>query len=233
MKIYTEINYKWLDGQLVETDSKFFDYEGEVTHCSFGGGGGGGLSTFSGKVADTVTDVITDPVGTTTDIIGDTITTAGNSLEPAVGGAGNILDQTGAALEEGISTGTESIGMNEGVATTLTDFGDNLQEGITTGTDALINDGLENAVNVNLDKAHDYGKAVNDVVSDELGRWEDTAMGFATDLGEAMGIGGGGGPDVDVPDKIKSNAKDLKNKAKANLKVNKSKGRARKSLRIG
>ena len=118
MKIYTEINYEWLDNHLVEKSSESFDYEGELILCGVGGGGGGGgLSTFSGKVADTVTkatetidDVITDPVGTTTDIIDDTITTAGNSLEPAAAGLDNVLGQTGDVLNEGITTGTEKLG---------------------------------------------------------------------------------------------------------------------------
>ena len=122
--------------------------------------------------------------------------------------------------------------MNEGVATTITDFGDSLQEGITTGADALVHDDLEHAINVNIDTAHDYGKAVNTVVSDELTRWGDAALGFAEDLGVALGIGGGGdGETVDV-ENIKSNAKNLKRKNVANLKVNKSQGRARQSLRI-
>ena len=34
MKIYTEINYEWIDGEgLVEISSDSFDYEGEVTLC--------------------------------------------------------------------------------------------------------------------------------------------------------------------------------------------------------
>ena len=41
MKIYTEINYKWLDSQLVKTSSKSFEYEGDLTLCGGGGGGGG------------------------------------------------------------------------------------------------------------------------------------------------------------------------------------------------
>lgn len=41
MKIYTKINYKWLDGQLVKTSSKSFEYEGDLTLCGGGGGGGG------------------------------------------------------------------------------------------------------------------------------------------------------------------------------------------------
>ena len=33
MKIYTEVNYIWKDDKLVQTDSKSFDYEGEVESC--------------------------------------------------------------------------------------------------------------------------------------------------------------------------------------------------------
>ena len=33
MKIYTEVNYIWKDNKLVQTDSKSFDYEGEVESC--------------------------------------------------------------------------------------------------------------------------------------------------------------------------------------------------------
>ena len=40
MKIYTEINYQWVDGKLVELSSKSFEYSGNLILC--GGGGGGG-----------------------------------------------------------------------------------------------------------------------------------------------------------------------------------------------
>lgn len=33
MRIYTEVNYIWKDNKLVETDSKSFEYEGEVDQC--------------------------------------------------------------------------------------------------------------------------------------------------------------------------------------------------------
>lgn len=33
MKIYTEVNYIWKDDKLVQTDSKSFDYEGEIESC--------------------------------------------------------------------------------------------------------------------------------------------------------------------------------------------------------
>ena len=54
MKIYTEINYEWLDNQLVETSSKSFEYEGNLTLCGVGGGGGGG----------TLEQIVSDPIGT-------------------------------------------------------------------------------------------------------------------------------------------------------------------------
>ena len=33
MKIYTEVNYIWKDNKLVKTDSKSFEYKGEVDQC--------------------------------------------------------------------------------------------------------------------------------------------------------------------------------------------------------
>lgn len=36
MKVYTEVNYIWKDNKLVQTDSKSFDYEGEVEQAGFG-----------------------------------------------------------------------------------------------------------------------------------------------------------------------------------------------------
>ena len=39
MKIYTEINYEFKDGELIEIDSKFFNYTGELLLCTGGGGG--------------------------------------------------------------------------------------------------------------------------------------------------------------------------------------------------
>jgi len=36
MKIYTEVNYIWKDDKLVQTDSKSFDYEGEIESAGKG-----------------------------------------------------------------------------------------------------------------------------------------------------------------------------------------------------
>ena len=192
-----------------------------------GGGGGGGdpISKAVTKVAEATTAVVTDPVGTTTGAINDTITTAGESFEPVVGGVENILDQTGAALEEGLSTGVESMGMNDGVATTLGDFGDKLNEGFTSFGDKIVDDNLETWINEGVDKVHDFGKDVNDVVSDEMGRWEDYVQ-------EKLGAGGSSGSTVEL-DKLSSFKANKLKKIKADLGSNKAKSRARSSLRIG
>ena len=60
MKVYTEVNYKWEDGKLIETSSDSFEYSGDITLC--GGGGGGGVIN---KVLKTATDVTDDALGGT------------------------------------------------------------------------------------------------------------------------------------------------------------------------
>jgi len=77
MKIYTEVNYKWLDGQLVQTDSKSFEYEGKLSLCMPGAGGGGGGGNLLAVVDDIVkplTEIDIDP--RTSD--------SGNVLNPAL-----------------------------------------------------------------------------------------------------------------------------------------------------
>ena len=78
MKIYTEINYEWLDGQLIEISSESFNYNGPLTLCS-------------GGTADTVEDIIEDPVGVV--------------QEQIHGGA----EQFGENLQEGIESGSDAL----------------------------------------------------------------------------------------------------------------------------
>ena len=56
MKIYTEINYIWKDNKLVQTDSKSFDYEGEIESCHWyhRHGGASEVKKVVKKVKDTV-----------------------------------------------------------------------------------------------------------------------------------------------------------------------------------
>ena len=41
MKIYTEVNYEWKDGELVKTSSDSFEYSGDIAFCGGGGGNNG------------------------------------------------------------------------------------------------------------------------------------------------------------------------------------------------
>tara|TARA_R100000664_G_C2755518_1_gene143234 strand:+ start:1427 stop:1882 length:456 start_codon:yes stop_codon:yes gene_type:complete len=69
MKVYTEVNYEWKDGELVKTSSESFEYSGDIALCGGGGGGGGGniltkaASRIHSGLDDTV-DIVRDPAGT-------------------------------------------------------------------------------------------------------------------------------------------------------------------------
>jgi len=67
MKVYTEVNYEFKNGVLVEQSSKSYNYKGEVSLCKGGGGGGNpiktAVETVSGgveKAQSNVSEVITD-----------------------------------------------------------------------------------------------------------------------------------------------------------------------------
>jgi len=249
MKIYTKINYKWLDGQLVKTSSKSFEYEGDLTLCGGGGGGGdkgggggggGTLGAITSSVSDTVTDVatdpigstsdaltevITDPVGTVTDALGDTADTVGGSIAEGTGIVGDNI-QTGVEMTaNNLEDGVAGMGMNDGVATTLGDMGAGIHEGVTSFGDKIVDDNFETWINEGVDKVHDFGKDVNDIVSDEMGRWQDFAH-------EKLGAGGSSGSTVEL-DKLSSFKANKLKKIKAELGSNTAKSRARSSLRIG
>ena len=55
MKIYTEVNYEWKDGELVKTSSESFEYLGDIALCRGGGGG----NPFK-KITDNVSGVLQD-----------------------------------------------------------------------------------------------------------------------------------------------------------------------------
>ena len=64
MKIYTEVNYEWKDGELVKTSSKSFEYSGDIALC---GGGGGGKKSWGQRLhsgLDDTLDIARDPAGT-------------------------------------------------------------------------------------------------------------------------------------------------------------------------
>ena len=221
MKIYTEINYQWVDGKLVELSSKSFEYSGNL--ILFGGGGGGGakgggggggggtLGAITSSVTDTVTDVVEDPVGTTTDIVTDTVSTVGEGVaDVADKASGEVLEPVVGAVEEGAATGTESLAMNSGMAENLSNMGN-------------MADNLMDPIASNLATG---GQMVTDNIN--------AGMNF---IGEKAGeistfIHGSRDP-VDEPLKKGAISGSKKGKGKSELGTNKGKKRARKSLRIG
>ena len=220
MKIYTEINYKWLDGQLVKTDSKSFEYDGEVSLCSgiasgiasgvsgIGTAATGKASTATGTAsqgAQEVLGAVTEPLSSAGEIATDAV----DALETTVvDPITNATDQITDVTAEGLSTGMEAIGeeggrVAQGAMTTL----EPLKIGGTT--EHLLNK-FQDTIGGGLD-------------------------GLTTTLNDGLsaltGGGGGGQNKVDV-EKMSRKGK-IKNKSASKLAVNKSKGRARKSLRIG
>ena len=221
MKIYTEVNYKWLDGQLVKTDSKSFEYDGEVIFCSTGGGGGGGALT---EAVTTVVDTGTGIVEDVGDVASDVGGAVGGGVGDVVEGVGDVvgdvaditLGQAGDILEEGITTGGEVLGeglaMNEGVATTIADFGTNLNTNMAP-------------IVAEADRWGDAATTNMQYFTDFLGEKAEEVSNFLHPR-----------PDPTTPvnlEKIEGLKGDLKNKTAAELKANKAKKRARASLRIG
>ena len=64
MKIYTEINYEFKNGELIEIASKSFDYTGEIAMCVGGGGGGDPIATIKENVVDPLLGVPVETVET-------------------------------------------------------------------------------------------------------------------------------------------------------------------------
>jgi hypothetical protein len=164
MKIYTEINYEWLDGQLVMTDSKSFEYDGELTLCNVDTGGGT-VTEFSSKVTDInnqMKDAISDSVKDLSDSTGvtdiaegaanladtgaDVLSAAGDTatgaLETAIDTGRNIGDTGSRAFIDNRSdinniTSGLGDGLKELSDNTIGKAGDVIGEGITTGGEVL------------------------------------------------------------------------------------------------
>lgn len=69
MKIYTEINYEFKNGELIEIASKSFDYTGEIAMCVGGGGGGDPIATIKENVVDPLLGAAVETVETVADVV--------------------------------------------------------------------------------------------------------------------------------------------------------------------
>jgi len=202
MKIYTEINYKWLDGQLVKTDSKSFDYEGELTLCV-----GGSLGSALGSVGLGAVTTNAQGGGSTMDqVAGDIFSPI---ADPIAGGLADTSDLLGGSLESLEGTpNIEGLGMNEGVATSIGTFGENINTNMDPITAEM--DRWGDAATTNME----YGMAFLSEKQKELAGITDDPAAVTIEK-----------------DKFAVDAS-KKKKNKSDLAVNKAKTRARKSLRI-
>jgi len=81
MKVYTEVNYEFKNGVLVEQSSKSYEYKGEVSLC--GGGGTKAVTNLGKAVTDTV-EVVKNPAAA---IEGGPGGTLGQGVDALYGGS--------------------------------------------------------------------------------------------------------------------------------------------------
>ena len=246
MKIYTEINYKWLDGQLVKIDSKSFEYDGEVSLCM------SGVVAGLGQAATGIGNTVSGTAQGSAQGLQTTASDVSGGVEAGVEGATETLNTVLTETEAGLEVATDPL---EGTGQIIDDFVDSttttvvdpiihatdqvttgLAEGLSTGMDAIGEEGgrVGQGALTTLEPLQ-----IGGTTKDLLDKFEDTVgsglSGLTTSINDGLGYltpSGGGGGKVEL-EKMKSRKGKLKNKNIANLKVNKSKGRARKSLRIG
>jgi hypothetical protein len=91
MKVYTEVNYEFKNGVLVEQSSKSFDYCGEVEFC--GGGGGSAVTKVINKVVEKASGAVTAGGDVLTDTIEAIKNPAKTIREGPKGTLGDITDK--------------------------------------------------------------------------------------------------------------------------------------------
>lgn len=226
MKIYTEINYKWLDNQLVETSSESFEYKGELTLCGPGGGGGGTLEQITTDPAGAITEGITSGTAAVTEEAGRT----GETVT-------NVTSEVTDPIQENVTAGANIVSENLAAGSDMatTEFQSGLESAATTTTTNLQPVMAEGA---RFGETLDTNMAP---IKAELDRWGDATL---TNINSVMNWVAEKGQEltnfIHNPQQTPTVALDKKGafkgstvkKSKADLGVNKAKKRARKSLRI-
>ena len=82
MKVYTEVNYEFKNGVLVEQSSKSYNYTGEVEFC-----GGGGGSSPAAKLLTTIDDTVAAVKNPSAAINGGPGGTLGQMTDKVYGGS--------------------------------------------------------------------------------------------------------------------------------------------------
>ena len=100
MKVYTEVNYEFKNGVLVEQSSKSYNYTGEVSLC-----GGGGGSSPAAKLLTTIDDTVA------------AVKNPAAAIEGGPGGTlGQLTDKVYGGSFKNLVEGAQGKGEEEGVA---------------------------------------------------------------------------------------------------------------------
>ena len=107
MKVYTEVNYEFKNGVLVEQSSKSYNYTGEVSLCK--GGGGGAVIKAVNKASTNLGTAVTDTT--------EAIKNPAAAIEGGPGGTlGEMTDKVYGGSFKNLVEGAQGKTEEEGVA---------------------------------------------------------------------------------------------------------------------
>jgi hypothetical protein len=217
MKIYTEINYKWENDQLVETDSKSFDYEGEITLCMAGGGGGGG-GGLSEKVTETATSIINDTIETTA----DTTNTVVEQVQDVVEDPAGYADDTKDSIVENVTEVAKDNNLDK-PGGTIKDVLDIINNPVETITDVVVDNAIEPLIEETSVVFDTLGEATDLSGLDEEPLTDTTILTDFTDQGDQ----GDSRYNIDEDETLLGTRKpNRKDEQKGRLMANQTKGKS-------
>ncbi len=132
MKIYTEVNYEWKDGELVKTSSESFEYSGDIALCKGGGGNPFKKITdnVSGALKDNPVKIDVNPMDLP-EVPIPNIPAPEGSLSDLAGGISLLTDNVASGLGAGIEG---LLGHEKGAAYWINRVGDRIA---SAGEEAL------------------------------------------------------------------------------------------------
>jgi len=113
MKVYTEVNYEFKNGVLVEQSSKSYEYTGEVSLCKGGGGGGNPITKTVNKAVKGASGFVDDAVSGTMNAVAD----PAGTVQGGPGGTfGDVTDQLYGGTFKNLVEGAQGKTEEEAVA---------------------------------------------------------------------------------------------------------------------